>query len=98
MRDILLCLRCVLKTGHVRLSPVAQFERAGGFMQRLKGIVGTLAGSLAMTIALAAQTPPATTSTQAPAGAPPGQGQGRGPQPPKNLKVLPKTWTGQQVR
>ena len=56
-------------------------------MQRLKGIVGTLAGCVAMTIALAAQDP---------AAAPP---QGRGQQqPPKNLKVLPKTWTGQQVR
>ena len=64
-------------------------------MQRLKGIVGTLAGSLALTISLAAQqAPPAA---QPPAGAPPPQG--RGPQqPPKNLKVLPKTWTGQQVR
>jgi hypothetical protein len=40
-----------------------------------------------MTIALAAQDP---------AAAPPPQG--RGQQPPKNLKVLPKTWTGQQVR
>ena len=75
-------------------------------MQRLKGTVGTLAGCLAMTIALGAQqTPPATQAppagqatpaAQAPAGGPP---QGRGPQqPPKNLKVLPKTWTGQQVR
>src|SRR6478609_6114684 len=58
-------------------------------MQRLMRIVGPLAGSLAMTIALAAQ---------APAGAPPPP-QGRGQQqPPKNLKVLPKAWTGQQVR
>ena len=56
-------------------------------MQRLRGIVGTLAGCVAMTIALAAQDP---------AAAPPPQG--RGQQPPKNLKVLPKTWTGQQVR
>src|SRR5436190_20030494 len=64
-------------------------------MQRLKGIVGTLAGCLTMTIALTAQAPPAAPG-QAPAGAPPGQG--RGQQPPKNLKVLPKTWTGQQVR
>jgi len=62
--------------GHVRLSRIAHSDRAGGFV-RLKGIVGTLAGCLAMTIALAAQNPPAA---------------------PKNLKVLPKTWTGQQVR
>jgi hypothetical protein len=57
-------------------------------MQRLKGIVATLAGCLAMTIALAAQNPPA---------GPPPQGRGQ-QQPPKNLKVLPKAWTGQQVR
>ena len=57
-------------------------------MQRLKGIVGTLAGCVAMTIALAAQDP---------AAAPPPQGRGQ-QQPPKNLKVLPKAWTGQQVR
>ena len=58
-------------------------------MQRPKGIVGALAGCLAMTVALAAQNPPA-----APA---PAQGRGQ-QQPPKNLKVLPKAWTGQQVR
>ncbi len=64
-------------------------------MQRVKGIVGTLAGCLAMTVALAAQqAPPAA---QPPAGAPPAQGRGQ-QQPPKNLKVLPKAWTGQQVR
>ena len=57
-------------------------------MQRLIRIVGILAGPLAMTIALAAQ---------APAAAPPPQGRGQ-QQPPKNLKVLPKAWTGQQVR
>jgi hypothetical protein len=58
-------------------------------MQRLKGIVGTLAGCVAMTIALAAQDPPA----------PPAAARGGFQQPPpKNLKVLPKTWTGQQVR
>ena len=58
-------------------------------MQRLKGTVGTLAGCVAMTIALAAQDP----------AAPPPAGRGGfQQQPPKNLKVLPKTWTGQQVR
>ena len=41
-----------------------------------------------MTIALAAQNP---------AAAPPPQARGQ-QQPPKNLKVLPKAWTGQQVR
>ena len=58
-------------------------------MQRLKGIVGTLAGCVAMTIALAAQDPAAP---------PPAARGGFQQQPPKNLKVLPKTWTGQQVR
>src|SRR5436190_7724156 len=62
-------------------------------MQRLKGIVGTLAGCLAMTIALGAQ----QARPQPPAGGAPPQGRGE-QQPPKNLKVLPKTWTGQQVR
>ena len=61
-------------------------------MQRLKGRVGTLAGCVAMvamTIALAAQDP----------AAPPPAGRGGFQQPPpKNLKVLPKNWTGQQVR
>ena len=55
---------------------------------RLKSIVGTLAGCMAMTIALAAQDP----------AAPPAARGGFQQQPPKNLKVLPKTWTGQQVR
>ena len=58
-------------------------------MQRLKGIVGMLAACVAMTIGLAAQDPPAT---------PPAARGGFQQQPPKNLKVLPKTWTGQQVR
>jgi mono/diheme cytochrome c family protein len=58
-------------------------------MQRLKGIVGIVAAGVAMTIGLAAQDPAAP-----PAAARGGFQQ----QPPKNLKVLPKTWTGQQVR
>ena len=56
---------------------------------RVKGIVGTLAGCVAMTVALTAQDP----------AAPPAAGRGGfQQQPPKNLKVLPKEWTGQQVR
>lgn len=46
-------------------------------------------------------TPPATPPPQGqpPAGQPGGQRPGGpGGQPPQNLKVLPKTWTGQQVR
>ena len=58
-------------------------------MQRLNGIVGIVAACVAMTIGLAAQDPAAP-----PAGARGGFQQ----QPPKNLKVLPKAWTGQQVR
>jgi len=37
-------------------------------------------------------------ASRASAQTPPPQGPGGGPPAPKNLKVLPKTWTGQQVR
>ena len=57
-------------------------------MYRVIRIVGILAGPVVMTIALAAQ------DAAAPA---PARGGVQQP-PPKNLKVLPKTWTGQQVR
>ena len=61
--------------------------------------LGTAALVLVLTGALvSAQDPPAGR------GQPPGQGQGRGgraagppPPPPKNLQVLPKDWTFQQV-
>ena len=59
-------------------------------MQRVRRIVGILAGSVAMTIGLAAQNPVAP--------APPAGPGGFQQAAPKNLKVLPKTWTGQQVR
>src|SRR5262245_56007896 len=58
-------------------------------MQRLIRIVFILTGPVALTVALAAQDPPAP---------PPAGRGGFQQQPPKNLKVLPKTWTGQQVR
>ena len=54
------------------------------------GIVSICSGILALSVSLAVAQPPAVQE--------PG-GPGRGAQPgPKNLKVLPKTWTGQQVR
>jgi hypothetical protein len=56
-------------------------------MKRLIRIAVLLTGPLALTIALAAQDPPA-----------PAARGGFQQQPPKNLKVLPKNWTGQQVR
>jgi hypothetical protein len=56
-------------------------------MKRLIRIAVLLTGPLALTIALAAQDPPA-----------PAARGGFQQQAPKNLKVLPKTWTGQQVR
>ena len=58
-------------------------------MHRLVRIVFVLTAPVALTIALAAQDP---------ASPPPGGRGGFQQPPPKNLKVLPKTWTGQQVR
>src|SRR5262245_2620816 len=58
-------------------------------MQRLIRIVAILTIPVVLTVAPAAQDP----------AAPPPAGRGGfQQQPPKNLKVLPKTWTGQQVR
>lgn len=55
--------------------------------------VCVVTGALIASPALFAQGPP----PGAPAGAPGGQGAGRGPATPMQLKVLPKTWTRQQV-
>ena len=61
-------------------------------MRRVVGIVTMCFGVVVLLASVAVAQPPAG---QDPA---PG-GPGRGPQAaPKNLKVLPKTWTGQQVR
>ena len=57
-------------------------------MQRLIRIAVILITPLAVSIALGAQDP----------AAPPAARGGFQQQAPKNLKVLPKTWTGQQVR
>jgi hypothetical protein len=61
-------------------------------MRRIVGIIST--GILALTVSVAPAQQPPTPQEPAP---PPGPGRGQ-QAPPKNLKVLPKTWTGQQVR
>lgn len=58
-------------------------------MRRVVAIVSSGLGILALSVSMAA--------AQTPAPQDPGGGRG-GPPAPKNLKVLPKTWTGQQVR
>ena len=65
-------------------------------MHRVIRIVAIVSGAIALAMALpAAQTPP-----QGPPPDPGAAGRGGGfqQQAPKNLKVLPKAWTGQQVR
>ena len=60
-------------------------------MRRVVEIVSMCCGALALSASVAGAQPP---TAQEPGG--PGRG---GPQAgPRNLKVLPKTWTGQQVR
>jgi hypothetical protein len=65
-------------------------------MRRVVSVVSMSVAVLGLTAALASAQPPGGAP---PGGGPPGAGPGGfQPQAPKNLKVLPKTWTGQQVR
>lgn len=67
-------------------------------MRGIAGVIGLCSGILALTVSVSVeqQQPPPPPAAQVPApGAP---GAGGPPAGPKNLKVLPKTWTGQQVR
>jgi mono/diheme cytochrome c family protein len=59
-------------------------------MRRVVGKVSIYSGILALSVSLAATQPPAAQE--------PGPGRDGAQPGPKNLKVLPKNWTGQQVR
>src|SRR5947207_14521147 len=75
--------------GYIRCYTSARI--GGGIMRGIVRIVSVSSGILVLCASLAAAQPPDAQQPGAP-------GRGGPPAAPKNLKVLPKAWTGQQVR
>jgi hypothetical protein len=67
-------------------------------MRRVLTAIAIYSGVLALSASVTLGQQPPAAAPQDPAAAPPAGPARGGPPAPKNLKVLPKNWTGQQVR